>query len=107
VTPEENPTSQQFRQAGQQNRNALQGMSGAEFDRAYIANEVTYHQTVLDAIDNTLIPNAQNAELRALLLTRAACNTPMLTWLQVAVIWRAENLLHPAHQRNTCCIYPG
>jgi putative membrane protein len=42
-------------------------MSGAEFDRAYIANKVTYHQTVLDAIDNTLIPNAQNAELRALL----------------------------------------
>ncbi len=59
----------------------------------YIANEVTYHQMVLDAIDNTLIPNAQNAELRALLeqsrpsgaallLTRAACNTPMLTRLQ-------------------------
>lgn len=67
VTPEENPTSQQLRQGGQQNRQALQGLSGAEFDQAYIAHEVTYHQTVLDAIDNTLIPNAQNAELRALL----------------------------------------
>jgi putative membrane protein len=67
VTPEENPTSQQLRQGGQQTRTTLQGMSGAAFDSAYIANEVTYHQAVLDALDNTLIPNAQNAELKALL----------------------------------------
>jgi putative membrane protein len=67
VTPEPNPTSQQLRQGGEQNRSHLQGLSGAEFDRAYIEHEVAYHQQVLDAIDNTLIPNAQNAELRALL----------------------------------------
>jgi len=28
---------------------------------------VAYHQAVLDALDKTLIPNAQNAELKALL----------------------------------------
>ncbi len=67
VTPEQNPTSQQLRQGGEQSRNNLQGQSGAAFDRAYIAHEVTYHQAVLDAINNTLIPNAQNAELKALL----------------------------------------
>jgi putative membrane protein len=67
VTPEESPTSQQLRQAGEQNRQALQGKSGAEFDRAYIDNEVAYHQQVLDAIDDTLIPNAENPELKALL----------------------------------------
>ena len=67
VTPEENPTSQQLTQGGEQTRQRLQGLSGAEFDRAYIDNEVTYHQTVLDAIDNTLIPSAQNGELKALL----------------------------------------
>ena len=39
----------------------------AAFDRAYIDNEVTFHQTVLDALDKTLIPNAQNAGLEALL----------------------------------------
>lgn len=73
VTPEENPTSQQIRQEAQQNRTTLQGMSGAAFDSAYIASEVNYHQAVLDAIDNTLIPNAQNAELKALLVqTRPA-----------------------------------
>ncbi|HEV2147063.1 MAG TPA: DUF4142 domain-containing protein [Longimicrobiaceae bacterium] len=67
VTPEPNPTSQQLRQGGEQNRSQLQGLSGSEFDRAYIGHEVTYHQQVLDAINNTLIPNAQNAELKALL----------------------------------------
>jgi putative membrane protein len=67
VTPEESPVSQQLRQGGEQNRSNLQGQSGAAFDRAYIAQEVAYHQAVLDAINNTLIPNAQNAELKALL----------------------------------------
>jgi putative membrane protein len=67
VTPQPNPTSQQLRQGGEQNRSNLQGRSGAEFDRAYIDHEVAYHQQVLDAIDQTLIPNAQNPELRALL----------------------------------------
>ena len=67
VTPEENPTSQQLTQGGESTRQTLSGLSGAEFDKAYIDNEVTYHQTVLDAIDQTLIPNADNAELKGLL----------------------------------------
>jgi putative membrane protein len=67
VTPEPNPTSRQLRASGEQNRSHLQGLSGADFDRAYMEHEVEYHQQVLDAIDNTLIPNAQNPELRALL----------------------------------------
>lgn len=67
VTPQDNPTSQQLVQGGNETRERLRGMSGVEFDRAYIGNEVAYHQTVLDALDNTLIPSAQNAELRTLL----------------------------------------
>ena len=67
LTPEENPTSRQLTQGGEQSRAQLNGLSGAAFDRAYIDHEVEYHQTVLDAIDQTLIPNAQNTELKALL----------------------------------------
>ena len=67
LTPEQNPTSQQLTQGGEQSRTQLNGLSGAAFDRAYIDHEVEYHQSVLDAIDQTLIPNAQNAELKALL----------------------------------------
>jgi len=69
VTPEPNETSRSLTAGGEQNRSALQGTSGADFDKAYIDNEVTYHQTVLDALDSTLIPNAQNAELKNMLVT--------------------------------------
>ena len=67
VTPEPNATSQTLTSDGEQARTALQGQTGAAFDRAYVDGEVAYHQAVLDAIDQTLIPNAQNAELKALL----------------------------------------
>lgn len=67
VTPEDNETSRSLQSAASEARTGLQGKSGADFDRAYIDHEVTYHQTVLDALDRTLIPNAQNAELKALL----------------------------------------
>jgi putative membrane protein len=67
VTPEPNATSQKLTSDGEQARTALQGQTGAAFDKAYIDGEVAYHQAVLDAIDQTLIPSAQNAELKALL----------------------------------------
>ena len=67
VTPEETDASRQQTQSGEQVRTRLQGLSGAEFDRAYIANEVTYHQGLLDAIDQLLLPSAQNADLKFLL----------------------------------------
>jgi len=68
VIPEENPTSTSLKKGGEDTRKRLQGLKGAEFDKAYIDNEVTYHQTVLDAVDKTLIPNAKNEELKALLV---------------------------------------
>ncbi len=68
VTPQDNPTSQQLKSGGDENIAKLKGLKGAAFDRAYIDHEVTYHQTVLDALDKTLIPNAKNEELKALLV---------------------------------------
>jgi putative membrane protein len=67
VTPEDNPTSQSLKSGGDANVKKLKGLKGAEFDKAYVDQEVTYHQAVLDAIDKTLIPNAKNAELKSLL----------------------------------------
>ena len=67
VTPMDNDVSRQLQQGADQARRELSAKSGAEFDRAYIDREVTYHQAVLDALDKTLIPQAQNAELKALL----------------------------------------
>ena len=67
VTPEDNETSQSLKKGGDDNLAALKKLKGVSFDRAYVGHEVTYHQAVLDAIDKTLLPNAQNAELKALL----------------------------------------
>jgi putative membrane protein len=68
VTPEDNPTSQSLKTGGTNNVAHLKTLSGKAFDKGYIDHEVDYHQQVLDAIDKTLIPNAQNAELKALLV---------------------------------------
>ena len=69
VTPEDNETSQSLKKGGDDNLKNLESLKGAEFDRAYIDHEVTYHQNVIDALDNTLIPSAKNGELKALLVS--------------------------------------
>lgn len=68
VKPEDNATSSALKKDGEETLRRLKGLEGAQFDRAYIDNEVTYHQTVLDAVDKTLIPSAKNEELKALLV---------------------------------------
>ena len=68
VKPEENDTSRSLKQGGDDNLAKLKNLKGAEFDRAYIDHEVTYHQNVIDALDKTLVPNAKNEELKALLI---------------------------------------
>ena len=43
----------------------LRWKSGAEFDKAYVTHEVNFHQAVLDAVQSTLLPAIENAELKA------------------------------------------
>jgi putative membrane protein len=68
VTPQDNPTSQSLKADGEKSLAHLKTLKGAAFDKAYIDREVAYHQQVIDALDKTLIPNASNAELKALLV---------------------------------------
>ena len=68
VTPEDNATSQSLKSGGEKNVASLKALSGAAFDKAYIEHEVVYHEQVLQAIYKTLIPGANNAELKALLV---------------------------------------
>ena len=68
VTPEDNPTAQSLKKDGDQNVGKLKALSGQAFDQAYVDHEVTYHQAVLDALDKTLIPSAQNEDLKALMV---------------------------------------
>jgi putative membrane protein len=68
VTPEDNDTSRSLKTGGEKNVADLKKLTGAAFDKAYVDHEVAYHQAVLDAVDKTLIPNARNVELKALLV---------------------------------------
>jgi putative membrane protein len=69
VTPVDNSTSTGLVASANATRASLASRSGEDFDRAYIANEVDYHRAVLSAIDDALIPSAQNPEVRALLVS--------------------------------------
>lgn len=68
VTPEGNDISRSLQSDGEAMRARLDGLSGAAFDRAYIENEIAYHEAVIDAVDSLLIPNATNEELRQTLV---------------------------------------
>lgn len=50
-------------------RAELAKLNGSAFDKAYIDNEVAYHKTVNDALQNTLIPSASSQDLKNLLST--------------------------------------
>lgn len=67
LTPADNPNSQQMKSDHETAKATLQTATGADFDKAYIDHEVTMHQNVLNALDQQLIPSAQNAQLKALL----------------------------------------
>ena len=69
VTPQDNDTSRALTKQAAAKQAELAKLNGAEFDKAYIANEVAYHKTVDGALETTLIPSASNPELKSLLQT--------------------------------------
>jgi putative membrane protein len=69
VTPEDNDTSKALSKQAADKLAELGKLSGAAFDKAYIANEVAYHKTVDGALETQLIPSATNPELKSLLQT--------------------------------------
>lgn len=64
VTPADSDTSKSLKSSGDANIANLKTLKGAAFDKAYVDNEVSYHEAVIEALDKTLIPNAQNAEIK-------------------------------------------
>jgi putative membrane protein len=68
LTPKPNDTSTMLRKDANAHVAELKGLEGKDFDREYLNNEVNFHQAVLDMIDQTLIPNAKNEELKALIM---------------------------------------
>lgn len=67
VTPAESGTSSALNAQAEQTMQKLRELKGKAFEKAYIDNEVAYHQAVINATKTVLIPSAQNAELKSAL----------------------------------------
>ena len=72
IIPEDNDISRSLKQQADDTKAHLAGLRGGwlkrkEFDRAYAENAVSFHQKVNSLLQDTLIPNAQNPELKRLL----------------------------------------
>jgi putative membrane protein len=67
VSPQDNETSRTLNEQAAQKRAELIALTGAQFDAAYAANELAYHQFVNGALADAFIPATDNAELKALL----------------------------------------
>lgn len=67
VTPQDNAVSKSLMEQANKTKKDLKAKSGKNFNKAYIDNEVAYHTAVISAVETLLIPQAKNAELKALL----------------------------------------
>ena len=67
VTPQDNSTTQALLSGATDTKAMLNSKSGADFDKAYVDNEVAYHKAAIDIVENQLIPASSNTELKALL----------------------------------------
>ena len=69
VTPQDNAISQSLLKGEKETLAKLRKLSGAAFAKAYIDNEVAYHEAVIAAVKNILIPQAENEELKKTLIS--------------------------------------
>lgn len=69
IKPAKNPTSEALKTDAEAKLAMLKDASGAEFDRAFMDAQVAMHQRVLAMLDEKLIPNAKNADLKEKLNT--------------------------------------
>lgn len=63
----DNDESQGIRQDALDSLEKLKSMRGADFDKAYIDKQVMMHEEVVAMMQDKLIPNAQNPQLKAAL----------------------------------------
>ena|SRR5690242_11795159 len=68
VTPQDNPLTDQLLAGEKTTEKKLKSLHGRSFDKAYIDNEVAYHEAVISAVKNVLIPQTKNDQLKALLV---------------------------------------
>ena len=67
LKPQDNAASKALSKRGKDALANLKKLSGKEFDKKYVDQDVAFHMAVLTTIDQTLIPNVKNDELKGLI----------------------------------------
>jgi putative membrane protein len=68
MTPMESDLSKKMNAEAASTKKMLRAKNGKDFDKAYIDSEVAEHKEGIKTIQNDLIPQTQNSELKALLV---------------------------------------
>jgi putative membrane protein len=66
AAPQDNFLSQKLNADAQVIIDEMSQLRGAEFDKRYAENELGYHKAVNDLVENTFLPNIENAEVKTL-----------------------------------------
>jgi len=69
ITPQESMLSTQLQNDMKQMMDSLKDKTGSDFDKEYMDNQVKAHTAALDVIDNRLLPNAKDPQIKADLMT--------------------------------------
>ncbi len=64
--PQDNFLSQDLQKNAQKLINEMSALRGKEFDKFYAENELGYHKAVNNLVENSFIPNIENAEVKEL-----------------------------------------
>jgi len=67
VTPKDNAVSQKLLKDAEKTKKILNSKSASSFNKTYVDNEVAYHKAVIAAVEDLLIPESDNKELKDLL----------------------------------------
>jgi putative membrane protein len=66
LNPQEGDVTKRLRADADTAMTGIRAMKGADFDRAYIEQEIAFHTRVLEMIDTQMLPNVKGAELKSL-----------------------------------------
>jgi len=66
AAPQDNFLSQSLQEGATKKIDEMSKLRGSAFDKHYAENELAYHMAVNDLVENSFIPNIENAEVKAL-----------------------------------------
>jgi len=67
--PQDNFLSKSLNSGADTKINELSKLRGANFDKKYAENELAYHKSVNNLVENSFIPNIENSEVKTLFKT--------------------------------------